>query len=149
MIYRSSAMHDELTVATFGQVLWLRVRGATNREFIEMLVERVIEVATPICEEPWVGVSDLLEWELGGPEALAAIKPVIEWYESHNRSHSVNVIPNYVVHAVLLKNMIKGVERHSERLILHSIEAAIEKVRELQPDFDPQEMCKTIYGDPS
>ena len=142
----SQTIHGELTLATFGQVLWVRVRGSTNREFVDMLKERVIELATPICGQPWIGVSDLLEWELGGPDALAGIKPLMEWYESHNRSHSVNLISDYVLHDATLKGMIKGIERHSERIIVHSVDAAIDKVCLLQPEFDPIQMRKIIYA---
>ena len=145
----SPTIHGELMLATFGQVLWVRVCDSTNREFVDMLVERVIEVTTPICDKPWVGVTDLLEWELAGPHALAGIKPVMEWYESHNRSYSVNLLPDYSLHNAVLNDMIKGVERHSERIIVNSVEAAVETVCRLQPEFNPQEMQETIYGNHS
>ena len=142
----SQKIHGELTLATFGQVLWVRVRGSTNREFVDMLTKRVIAVATPICHQPWIGVSDLLEWELGGPDVLAGIIPLVEWYESHNRSHSVNLISDYVLHDATLKGMIKGVERHSELITVHSIKAAVDTVCQLQPEFDPLKMRQKIYG---
>ena len=149
MSNRTAPIHGELKVATFGQVLWLRVCGATNLEFAAMMEQRVIEVATPICAQPWVGVNDVLGWELGGPEIVTAMSPLMRWFETHNRSHSINLLPEYVLHEVLLKEMMKGIERRSERLVLDNVEAAIEKVSELQADFDAQEMRRTIYAENS
>ena len=140
-------IHGELTVATFGQVLWLRVTGATNLEFAAMMEQRVIEVTTPICDRPWIGVNDVLDWKLGGPETIASLNPLMHWFESHNRSHSINLLPEYILHDVSLQKMMEGVERHSERIVVHSVDAAIDKVLELQPDFDSQKVRSKIYGD--
>jgi hypothetical protein len=147
MVSHIPGVHGELIVATFGQVLWLRVVGATNREFATMMEQRVIEVTTPICDKPWIGVNDVLEWKLGGPDTVAAMNPLMHWFESHNRSHSINLLPDYVLHDVSLQEMMKGVVRHSERIVLHSVAEAIEKVTKMQPDFDSQEMLNTIYAD--
>jgi hypothetical protein len=147
MSKRTARIHGELKVATFGQVLWLRVCGATNVEFATMMEQRVIEVATPICGQPMIGVNDVLEWDLGGPDMVTAMNPLMNWFETHKRSHSINIFPELVLHEISIKEMMKGVERHSERLVVHSVEAAIEKLRQLQPDFDPAKILKTIYGD--
>lgn len=146
MIKRPATIHGELKVATFGQVLWLRVSGATNIEFATMMEQRVIEVATAICERPWIGVNDVLEWDLGGPETVIAMNPLMHWFEANNRSHSINLFPEFVLHELSIKEMMKGVERKSERLVVHSVAAAIEKVCQLQPDFEAQEMLDELYG---
>lgn len=146
MTKRPAPIHGELKVVTFGQVLWLRVSGATNVEFAAMMERRVIEVATPICGQPWIGVNDVLDWDLGGPDTVAAMNPLMHWFEAHNRSHSINIFPEFVLHEISIKEMMKGVERHSERLVVHSVEAAIEKLRQLQPDYDPAKILETIYS---
>ena len=147
MSKRPAPIHGELKVATFGQVLWLRVCGATNVEFATMMEKRVIEVATPICGQPWIGVNDVLEWDLGGPDMVTAMNPLMHWFEAHNRSHSINIFPELVLHEISIKEMMQGVERQSERLVVPSVEAAIKKLRQLQPDFDSAKILETIYGD--
>lgn len=102
-------------VQTFGQILWITVTGAINRRFAEIYRDGIMEAAAPLTEAPWIRVTDIRGWQLGGPEVIPPLHELMLWCEQHELSHSINIVSLPHLQTYMLNQMMANIPRRSIR----------------------------------
>ncbi|TAA47315.1 hypothetical protein [Corallincola spongiicola] len=137
--------HGQAQCHAFGQVLWITVEGSVNQLFSESYRDRVIAAALPLAGKPWVRVTDIRHWQLGGPEIMPALNELMQWCETHEMAHSINIVSLKNLQVHLLDKMMAGVSRHSQRHVLQSPKQAIAQLATLGYPLEPSQVMTALY----
>ncbi|MFD2097023.1 hypothetical protein ACFSJ3_13585 [Corallincola platygyrae] len=137
--------HGYTNIYHQGQVLWIRVQGGINLEFSEQYRDSVISAATEVSKEPWIRVTDIREWQLGGPEIIPALNQLMRWCEEHNMAHSINLVSMENLQVHMLDQMMQGVSRHSERHVLKTLDDTLDLLQHLSHPVDSTPLLTALY----
>lgn len=126
-------------------LLWNVVEGAINRECAAAYGEAMAVAAQPLVSQPWVRVTDIRHWQLCGPEAIPPLTQWMQVAEARGLRHSINIVSMHNLQEHLLNLMMSGVERHSVRHVVESVDEAIELLRQLGLSEPSADQLAAIY----
>lgn len=126
-----TAVAGRFEVQAFGRVVWIIVTGPFDRQTAEAYRDRVIAVATDVCDQPWIRVTDIRGWELGGPEIIPPLHELMSWSERHNLAHSLNIVSLPHLQTYLLNKMMEDIPRNSKRHMMEEPSAAYRLLHQL------------------
>lgn len=118
-------------VQTFGQILWITVTGAINRRFAETYRDGIMEAAGPLIDSPWIRITDIRGWQLGGPEVIPPLHDLMLWCEQHELSHSINIVSLPHLQTYMLNQMMANIPRRSVRHLVEDENQTLALIRQL------------------
>ncbi len=139
--------HGVFSYQAVGSLLWIRVSGGINYEFACRYRDTIIAAARQLPTGPWIRVTDIRAWALGGPEVIPPLHELMCWCELHGLQHSVNLVSMATLHPHMLDLMMRGVARHSERHLLTQVSDVRPLLQRLSPGLDLRELIAKLYAD--
>jgi len=138
-------VHGEYRIHTLGRVLWITVSGGINYPFACEYRDAVQAAAQALGPGPWIRVTDIRNWQLGGPEVIAPLHALMQWCEAHELAHSINIVSMVNLQRHMLDQMMDGVARHSQRHLMRSVEEACALLQQLQPSLPLDSLLADAY----
>lgn len=129
-----------------GRILWNVVRGGINETFSQQYKEAMQAQVEAMGPGPWIRVSDIRLWELGGPEVIGPLHEWMQWCEDHELSDSINLVSMPGLQTHLLDLMMQGVTRHSVRHLTHNLSETMALLARLRPGLDLTAALAGIYS---
>ena len=137
--------HGRFEFYTQGRLIWIKVEGGINYEFACQYRDEVIATVCTLPPGPWIRVTDIRQWELGGPEIVLPLHELMVWCEGHQMAHSINIVSLFNLQKHMLDAMMMGIVRHSERHLTKQIPETLHLVQQLFPDFDATAVIARFY----
>lgn len=137
--------HGRLEIQTQGHLLWIRVQGGINYEFACRYRDEVMAAVLSLPPGPWVRVTDIRQWELGGPEIILPLHELMVWCEARQLAHSINIVSLLNLQKHMLDAMMTDVARHSLRHLTQQIPETLSLVKQLLPEFDAVAVIEHFY----
>ncbi len=137
--------HGRFEFYTQGRLIWIKVEGGINYEFACQYRDEVIATVCTLPPGPWIRVTDIRQWELGGPECVLPLHELMVWCEGHQMAHSINIVSLFNLQKHMLDAMMMGIVRHSERHLTKQIPETLHLVQQLFPDFDATAVIARFY----
>lgn len=139
--------HGVFNYQAVGSLLWIRVAGGINYEFACRYRDAIINAARQLPPGPWIRVTDIRAWALGGPEVIPPLHELMCWCEEHELQHSVNLISLPTLQTHMLDLMMRGVVRHSERHLVEQVSQLRPLLQRLSPGVDLRVLITKLYAD--
>ncbi len=137
--------HGECSIHSADRLLWIVVSGGINYEFACHYRDTVRAAARALGPGPWLRVTDLRHWQLGGPEVIPPLQELMQWCEGHELAHSINIVSMVNLQKHMLDQMMAGVARRSQRHLARSVEEASQQVQQLAPALDLAPLLAAAY----
>jgi hypothetical protein len=139
--------HGVFNIQCSGSLLWVRVSGGINYEFACRYRDAVITAASQLPAGPWVRVTDIRDWELGGPEVILPLQELMIWCERQQLQHSINLVSLVTLQTHMLNLIMQGVERHSLRHLVSQPSQLKPLIQSLLPGTDLRPLLTRLYAD--
>lgn len=139
--------HGVFSYQSIGSLLWIRVAGGINYEFACRYRDAIITAARQLPPGPWIRVTDIRDWALGGPEVIPPLHELMCWCEQHELQHSVNLVSLPTLQTHMLDLMMRGVGRHSERHLVEDVSGLYPLLQRLSPGVEWRELIARLYPD--
>lgn len=127
------------------RVLWITVSGGINYPFACDYRDAVRAAAQALGPGPWIRVTDIRDWQLGGPEVIPPLHELMQWCEEHELVHSINIVSMVNLQRHMLDQMMAGVARQSQRHLTRSVTEARALLLQLQPTLSLDALLADVY----
>lgn len=141
----SGNIHGEYHIHRFGRVLWIVVTGGINAEFACAYRDAVQAAAVALGPGPWIRVTDIRGWQLGGPEVIPPLHDLMQWCETHELADSINLVSLVNLQKHMLDQMMQGVARHSRRHLPQRVDEALALLQTLVPGLPVSAILAEVY----